>query len=107
MVQVEVSDIEKVIEPVAEFIPAPVKKKLKEYWITFHTGAGNDNSDIPISHNHVTNLYKRNEKAKINENFLSVLKDAVISTTIRDENGKEKQITIMPYTYTVEVIEEG
>ena len=81
-------------------------KKLKEYWITFHSGMGGDNSDIPISHNHVTNLYKRNERAKINENFLSVLKDAVIDTEIRTEDNKVKKIRLQPYTYTVEEIVE-
>jgi hypothetical protein len=84
-----------------DFIPA---KKLKEYYITFHSGLGGDNSDVHITHNHITNTYKRNMQARINENYLSVLKDAVIDTTHRNEEGKEVKIRIQPYTYSVEEI---
>ena len=88
-----------------EEVKAPeVKKKLKEYLITFHSGANNDNSDVTISHNHVINVYQRNKQVKINENYLSVLKDAVIDTEIRGEDGKTQRIRIQPYTYSVEEI---
>ena len=85
-----------------EVIKAP--RKLKEYYITFHSGVGGDNSDITISHNHVTNRYMRNQRVKINENYLSVLKDAVIDTEVRGEDGKVQKIRIQPYTYSVEEI---
>lgn len=82
-------------------------KKLKEYWITFNSGVSGDNSDVQISHNHVLNVYQRNQRVKINEHFLGVLKDAVIETVQKDKDGKEIKVRIPTYTYSVEEIAEG
>jgi transposase-like protein len=68
---------------------------LKQYKITFHGEGG----DIEIGHNFTLNLYKRNVETTIDENFLSVLKDAVVRTTV---DGKE--VSIPMYSYTVEPI---
>lgn len=68
-------------------------KELKKYKITFHGEGG----DVEVAHNFKLNLYKRNAEAEIDENFLGVVKDAVIHTTV---NGKP--VAIPQYQYSVE-----
>lgn len=74
-----------------------VKKTLKIYPITFHGEGG----DIEIAHNYKLNVYKRNTETTIDENFLGVLKNAVVHTTIKDADGKAKSVTIPQYHYTL------
>lgn len=76
-------------------------KALKQYKITFHSGEGDDSSDVVIGHNGKLNQYKRNVETTIDENYLSVLKDAVVYTTSKSEDGQVKNITIPRYSYTV------
>lgn len=76
------------------------KKALKKYKITFH----GDGPDVMIGHNGVLNVYKRNEECVIDENFLGVLKDAVIDTFVQDEDGKRRHIRIPTYQYSVEAL---
>lgn len=84
----------------AEVEAAPVSrsKKLKQYTITFHGEGG----DVEIGHNFKLNLYKRNVPTTIDENFLSVLKHAVVTTQIQDSDGNWKAVSIPQYQYTVE-----
>lgn len=85
-----------VMEPKAE---AKAKKPaLKQYKITFH----GDGGDVELVHNYVLNVYKRNVPTTIDENFLSVLKDAVIHTRIQDADGKWRDVTIPTIQYTLE-----
>lgn len=86
-----------------EVIEAPAKASrkapaLKQYKITFHGEGG----DIEVGHNFKLNLYKRNVETTIDENFLGVIRDAVIHTEVQDENGKRKKISIPAYSYSVE-----
>lgn len=84
---------------VAEKPATKAKKELKLYQITFHGEGG----DIEIGHNFKLNLYKRNVPTTIDENYLGVVKDAVITTIIRDEeNAKNINVSIPQYSYTVE-----
>ena len=48
------------------------------------------------------NVYKRNVETTIDENFLGVVRDAVITTQVQDESGKRKDIRIPQFNYTVE-----
>lgn len=73
-------------------------KKLKQYKITFH-GEGHD---VEVVHNFVLNVYKRNVETTIDENFLGVVRDAVITTHVQDENGKRREVKIPQFSYTVE-----
>jgi hypothetical protein len=75
----------------------PAKKALKKYKIVFHGEGG----DVEIAHNYKLNLYKRNVETEIDENFLAVLKDAVVHTEIETE-GKRKKVTIPMHSYSVE-----
>lgn len=80
------------------------KKALKKWKITFHSGEGDkpDNSDVEISHNFRLNVYKRNVETTIDENFLAVLKDAVIHTNIKnDETGVVTAVTIPRFSYSL------
>ena len=87
-----------VIEQVAV---KPAKKSvLKQYKITFHGEGG----DIEIGHNFKLNLYKRNVETTIDENYLGVVRDAVITTTVKGEDGKERNVSIPAFQYTVDVI---
>jgi poly(3-hydroxyalkanoate) synthetase len=71
------------------------KSDLKQYKITFHGEGG----DVEIAHNFKLNLYKRNVETTIDENFLAVLKDAVVNTVV---DGKSVKIPM--YSYTTEAI---
>ena len=71
---------------------------LKQYKITFHGEGG----DVEIAHNFKLNLYKRNVETTIDENYLGVLKDAVVNTTVKDDKGNDQAVRIPMYSYTVE-----
>ena len=73
-------------------------KKPKQYKITFH-GEGHD---VEVVHNFVLNVYKRNVETTIDDNFLGVVRDAVITTQVQDENGKRRDVRIPQFNYTVE-----
>jgi hypothetical protein len=75
----------------------PAKKPLKRWKITFHGEGG----DVEIGHNGKLNVWKRNVETEIDEHFLGVLKDAVVTTFVQDENGKRKQVTIPTISYTL------
>ncbi len=79
---------------------APKAKPLKQYKITFH----GDGGDVEIGHNFKLNVYQRNVETTIDENFLAVLKDAVVTTTVEDENGKPRAVKIPMYSYSVESV---
>ena len=83
---------------VMESKPEAKTKKLKQYKITFH-GEGHD---VEVIHNFVLNVYKRNVETTIDENFLGVVRDAVITTHVQDENGKRREVRIPQFNYTVE-----
>lgn len=74
------------------------KKGLKKYRITFHGEGG----DVEIGHNYKLNVYKRNVETVIDENFLSVLKHAVVETVVQDAEGKNKSVRIPQYSYTLD-----
>ena len=74
------------------------KPALKKYKITFHGEGG----DVEIGHNFKLNLYKRNVETVIDENFLGVLKAAVVETFVEDANGVRKNVRIPQYQYTVD-----
>lgn len=73
-------------------------KKLKQYKITFHGEGG----DVELGHNFKLNLYKRNVPTTIDENYLNVLKHAVITTQVQDSDGKWRSVSIPTYQYTIE-----
>jgi hypothetical protein len=78
--------------------PAKAEKKALRKWkITFHGEGG----DVEIGHNARLNVYKRNVETVIDENYLGVLKDAVIHTIVEDENGKRREVTIPTISYTL------
>ena len=82
----------------SEVMEKPAKKALKQYKITFH-GKG---PDVEIGHNYKLNLYKRNVQTSIDENYLDVLRKAVITTVVQDESGKWQNVTIPTIEYTLE-----
>jgi len=83
----------------SETIEAPVKVALKQYKITFHGEGG----DVEIGHNYKLNIYKRNVETTIDENYLAVLKNAVVETEVEDATGLRKQVRIPQFQYTVEM----
>lgn len=85
---------------VMEKIEKPVKaekKGLRKWKITFHGEGG----DVEIGHNARLNVYKRNVETVIDENYLGVLKDAVIHTIVEDAEGKRRQVTIPTISYSL------
>lgn len=86
----------------AEVAEKPEVKKPKMYKIIFNSGEnGTEKEDVVIGWNGKLNQYKRNVEALIDENFLSVLKDAVIHTHVQDEDGKQIAVTIPRFSYSV------
>lgn len=71
---------------------------LKQYKITFHGEGGN----VEIGHNFKLNSYPRNVETTIDENFLGVVKAAVVTTTVQDEAGNTRHVSIPQYSFTVE-----
>jgi hypothetical protein len=74
--------------------------KLKQFKITFHGEGG----DVEIAHNYKLNVYKRNVETTIDENYLAVLKHAVVHTQVKGDDGKPKDVTIPQYSYTIEPV---
>lgn len=72
-------------------------KELKKFLITFHGEGG----DVEVAHNFKLNLYKRNTPVEIDENFLGVVKHAVVETFV-EVDGKRKAVSIPQYQYSVE-----
>jgi len=83
---------------VLEAKPEAKAKKPKQFKITFH----GDGHDVEVIHNFVLNVYKRNVETIIDENFLGVVRNAVIHTHVQDENGKRREVRIPQFSYTVE-----
>lgn len=71
---------------------------LKQYKITFHGEGGN----VEVGHNYKLNSYPRNVETTIDENFLGVVKAAVVTTTVQDEAGNARHVSIPQYSFTVE-----
>ena len=88
----------------SEVMEKPVKaekKPLKMYKITFNGEGG----DVELVHNFKLNVYKRNLETTIDENFLAVVKDAVVTTQVKDEKTGEVTIARIPQlSYQVEAI---
>jgi hypothetical protein len=87
----------------SEVMEKPVKaekKPMKMYKITFN----GDGGDVEIVHNFKLNVFKRNAETIIDENFLSVVKDAVVTTVVKGDDGVEKTIRIPQLSYTAEAI---
>lgn len=79
---------------------APKKRALKQYKITFHGEGG----DIEIGHNYKLNLYKRNVETTIDENYLGVVRAAVVTTVVEDADGKRTNVSIPQFQYSVEAL---
>lgn len=78
------------------------KKSLKKWKITFHSGEGDTSEDVEIAHNFRLNVYKRNVETVIDENYLAVLRDAVIHTTVKNpDTGVVSLVTIPRFAYTL------
>lgn len=79
------------------------KRSGKFYTVTIHPGPGDDMSDVFISHNYVPNLYKRNVPVQMAEEYLHVLRDAVVTTSVQNADGTTVQAVSIPqYSYTVD-----
>lgn len=81
-----------------EAIEKPAKKALKQYKIMFSGEGG----DVEIGHNYKLNVYKRNVWTTIDENYLDVLRNTVITTTKEGSDGKPMEVRIPTYNYEVE-----
>jgi hypothetical protein len=66
---------------------------LKKYKIMFHEQDG-DKSDVTVVHNYVVNTYQRGKWVEIDENFLSVVRDAKLETTrVYKDPATESNVT--------------
>jgi len=76
------------------------KDEKKMYYITFLGEGG----DVELVHNYKLNIYKRNEKCLINEDFLHVVKSAVVQTEVQDGENSTKSVRIPQLTYELEAV---
>lgn len=88
--------MEKPVEKAKKAGDAPLRK----YKIMFSGEGG----DIEIGHNFKLNLYKRNVWTTIDENYLGVLRAAVIETTVQDADGNKKAVRIPAHQYELEAL---
>jgi hypothetical protein len=85
----------------SEVLEKPAKAKAPAmYKITFHGEGG----DVEIVHNYKLNVYKRNVETTIDENYLNVVKSAVIETVVQDAEGNKKAVKIPTLQYTVDAL---
>lgn len=78
-------------------------KELQMYKITFHGEGG----DVELVHNFKVNVYQRNVECLIDENYLGVVKSAVVETEIPtdiDGDKKYKKVRIPQLQYTYEPV---
>jgi hypothetical protein len=65
------------------------KEELKMYKVTINSGESeSDKGDVTLVHNYKQITIQRDKEVEISENYVNILKDAVVVTAIRDENGK-------------------
>lgn len=83
-----------------EIRPEVKAEKPKRWKVTIHSING-DNSDVVVGHNFKINQYKRNVEVEMDDNYLEVLKGAVVHTTVQDQNGVETEVSIPMHAYTV------
>lgn len=76
------------------------KKDLKRFLITF-TGEG---GDVMIGHNYKLNVYQRNVQVEIDENYLQVVKDSVVTSDVPDGKGGFITKRNPVYQYELEAI---
>lgn len=76
------------------------KTKLKQYKITFH-GEG---PDVFLGWNGLNRVYKRGMEAPIDERFVAVLKDTLITTVKENAEGQAIPIQIPRFSYTLEPV---
>ena len=74
-------------------------QELKMYQIEFHGEGG----DVEIVHNFKLNVYKRNVKTTIDQNYLDVVRTAVVHTVAKNADGVEVDQKIPQFSYTVEL----
>jgi hypothetical protein len=78
-------------------------EKLKQYKITFHND-DKDASDVFLGWNGLNRVYKRGMEAPIDERFVAVLKDTLITTEVKNADGKMVKMQIPRFQYTLEPV---
>lgn len=79
-----------------------VANPLKMYKVTIHSGEDKgDKGDVFLSHNHKSALIQRDKEVVISEYFVECLKNSMIETTIKGEDGVERSVRIPRFSYNV------
>jgi len=77
--------------------------KPKMFKVTIHSGEDKgDKGDVVLVHNYRQILIQRDKEVTINENFLGVLKDSVITTTAKNEKNEDVPVRIPRFSFSVE-----
>lgn len=77
----------------------------KKYKVTIHSGEGNgDKGDVVLVHNFKQILIQRDQEVTIDERYLEVLKNSVISTVAKNDAGEEVPVRIARFSYNVEAV---
>lgn len=80
------------------------KPKHTMYKVTIHSGSEKgDQGDVFLGHNGVSFLIQRDQEVTVDERVIDCLKDAVIHTTKKGEDGIEREVKIPRFSYNVMV----
>ena len=78
---------------------------LKMYKVTINSGEDKaEKEDVVLIHNFRQIQIQRDKEVNINENYLNVLKDAVVQTTVKNDKGDENAVRIPRFSYSVEAV---
>lgn len=95
--------MEELIDPVVEAKEPKAKKiEVKKVRLTINSGeADAEKGDVFLSHNYKQILIQRDQEVVVDEKYVSVLKDAVVKSVFKDENGVERSTSVPRFSYSV------
>lgn len=82
---------------------APKSKALKMFKIRISSGEdAADKGDVVVAHNYKQSVIQRDVDVVVSEHIVTVLKDAVVETTAKDDKGNERTVRIPRFSFSSE-----
>ena len=82
---------------------APKVKAPKMYKIRINSGEdATDQGDVVVAHNYKQSVIQRDVDVVVSEHIVNVLKDAVVNTTVKGDDGKEREVRIARFSFSSE-----
>ena len=78
------------------------KPEVKRYKVIIHSGEEKaEKADVPLVHNYNQILIQRDKEVVINEHFLEVLRNSVITTFIKNDEKQDVEVRIPRFSFSV------